>query len=534
MHGARFLAVVLATLLLAAASLRDDASAFFRTGRIPVLTIELTPDAIESLRKEPRTYAPCTVREGERIVSAKAGVKLKGAAGSFRDFDDRPALTINIDKFGPAEPFHGLAKFHLNNSVQDPSLLSEWTCSEILRASDQPATRVTHARVTIAGRDLGLYVLKEAFDEQFLARNFRSAAGNLYDGGFCQDIDAPLERDEGSGAEDRADLRAIAEACADADMKERWKRIDKLVDIGEFIRFMALEAMLGHWDGYTFNANNYRLYFEPGRKARFLPHGMDQCFGDPNMSVLDAPHAVLAASVMRNPEWRKEYRRQITRLLPQFEPQKLAKKLDTVQRRIHEALKGDGKDPEKGGAKTVAPEVLAGQAQHAREFLDRVVARARSLAEQSVAPEPKPLVFRKGTPVAITGWHSMSESEDAIIEETDIGGARWFRAACGSSRSCIAGWRRSVLLSKGKYRFEAFVRLEGVERLDEADAPGVGGGVRTSGARRAEDGVGSGERRIAFEFEVTEEIADVELVLELRASHGSAAFRIDSLRLTRE
>jgi hypothetical protein len=533
-----FPVVAVLAMLAASAALRDDAGAFFKGARIPRLTIELAPEAVEKLRAEPRTYAPCIVREGDRVVAAKAGVKLKGAAGSFREFDDRPAFTVDIDRFGDAEPWHGLAKFHLNNSVQDESLLSEWISSEILRSAGQPATRVQHARVVVNGRDLGLYVLKESFDRDFLERNFKNPRGNLYDGGFCQDVDGELELDErakpaepNKGAAEpapapveRADLRAIAEACAEPDMKQRWSRLEKLVDIEDFVRFMALEAMLGHWDGYCFNANNYRLYFEPGRKARFLPHGMDQCFQDPGMSVLDAPHALVARSVMKNPAWRTLYRRQVVRLLDEFDSGRLAKRVEPVRRRIQEALREVGEEPARL------------QAERAAEFMQRVADRERSLREQAGAPEPKPLVFKKGVAVVVKGWHSMSEVEDAVLEEADIGGAAWYRVACGESRRCIAGWRRSVLLAKGRYRFEAQLRLEGVERLaDEgADAPGIGGGIRVGASRRTEDGLGGGERTVAFEFEVGEEIADVELVLELRASRGSAAFRVDSLRITRE
>lgn len=517
--------VLLSTLLLllvAAAAPRDDASTFFRSGRIPSITIELTPESIENLRANPRAYAPCTVRDGDKVVSAKAGVKLKGAAGSFQAFDDRPALTINIDKFGEAPAYNGLRKFHLNNSVQDPSLLSEWTCSEIIRAAGQPATRVGHARLRLGDRDMGVYVLKEGFDEEFLRRNFRTTAGNLYDGGFCQDLDAPLERDEGTGAETRSDLQAIVEACRDPDMKARWKRLEQLVDIDDFIRFMALEAMVGHWDGYSFNSNNYRVFFEPTKKVVFLAHGMDQCFGDPNASVLDSPRAMLAASVMKNPEWRKQYRREITRLLPQFEATKLEKKLEPVEARIQKALR------------EISPEAAAEQLAHAKGFLERVRGRAMALLAQSSAPEPKPLVFRKGQPVLVRDWRPMSEVDDAVLEEIDLGGAKWLRAAGGPGGRCIAGWRRSVLLSKGKYTFEAFVRAEGIEPLEEEGAPGVGGGIRTWDATRTADGVSSGERKVSFDFEVREEIADVELVIELRAKRGSIAFRMDSLRLTRE
>ncbi|MFM1868269.1 MAG: hypothetical protein RL591_1677, partial [Planctomycetota bacterium] len=349
-----------------------------------------------------------------------AGAKLKGAAGSFQSFDERPGFTINLGKFDGKSRFHGMRKFHLNNAVQDPTLLSEWLASSILRESDVPATLVSHARLKVNERDFGVYVLKESFDEDFLRRNFRNAAGNLYDGGFCSDIDSELERDEGKdegkdigeNGETRADLRALADACNDPDMKSRWKKLEQLVDIPAFIRFMALEAMMSHWDGYCYNSNNYRLYFEPSKRARFIPHGMDQCFQDPGMSILDMPRALVAASVMKNPEWRSDYRREIVRLVPQFDPQRLMKRLEPVQRRLQEALRAYSND---------AADL---QSTEARALADRLAARAQNLLEQRNAPEPKPLVFKPGAAVVIRGFHGMSEVEDANVEEVDENGAQ--------------------------------------------------------------------------------------------------------------
>ncbi|MCE2882105.1 MAG: CotH kinase family protein [Planctomycetaceae bacterium] len=500
-------------------SARDPSDAFFRKGEIPAIRLELGEAAVEALRKDPRAYAPCTLHVDGAVVSAAAGVKLKGAAGSFQEFDALPAFTVNIDRFGEAKPWMGLEKFHLNNSVQDPSLLSEWTCAEILREAGYAHTRVTHARVVVNGRDLGLYVLKESFDEHFLARNFKDAGGNLYDGGFCQDIDAELELDEGTKPADRADLRALADACRDPDMKRRWAAIERLVDIPEFVRFMALEAMLGHWDGYSYNSNNYRLYFDPSRKARFLLHGMDQCFGDPGASVLDMPRGMLASSVMKNPEWRKEYRRQVTRLLGDLSAKRLMPRLEQVEARVQRALRAAN------------PAAAAEQAQRAKEFVDRLVAREQSLREQSKAPEPKPLEFKPGRERVIAGWHPMSEVEDALVETVDAAGARWLRVKCGPQGRCIAGFRRGVLLPRGRYRLEALVRTEAVGALAEEGQPCAGAGLRVSGRECVDAMVETGERTLAFEFEVAEETADVELVLELRASRGEAVFRAESIKL---
>ncbi len=60
--------------------------------------------------------------------------------------------------------------------------MSEWLGSEIFRQAGYPAPRVGHVRLWINDRDLGLYVIREGFDDAFLKRVFGSADGNLFDG----------------------------------------------------------------------------------------------------------------------------------------------------------------------------------------------------------------------------------------------------------------------------------------------------------------------------------------------------------------
>jgi len=132
---------------------------------IAELRIVVSPEDVEKLRHNPRAFVPCVVHENGAVVLEKCGVKLKGAAGSFRGVDDRPALTLSTNRFGGKGRFHGLEKVHLNNSVQDESLVNEWLSAEVFREAGYPAARVAHARVSLNGRDLGMYVVKEGLDE---------------------------------------------------------------------------------------------------------------------------------------------------------------------------------------------------------------------------------------------------------------------------------------------------------------------------------------------------------------------------------
>src|SRR6516164_7137880 len=157
----------------------EESDAFFKNDKVLNLEIELGKKELDALRREPRKYVEATLKDGEQVYG-KIGIHLKGAAGSFRGIDDKPGPTLNMNKFKEDKLFYGMDKFHLANSVQDPSYLSELICGELFRASGVPASRVTHAVVTINGRRRGLYYVKEGYDKFFRKRFFGSGHGNLY------------------------------------------------------------------------------------------------------------------------------------------------------------------------------------------------------------------------------------------------------------------------------------------------------------------------------------------------------------------
>ena len=37
-------------------------------------------------------------------------------------------------------------------------------------------------------------------------------------------------------------------------------RLDELVDLHEFVTFWAMESLIGFWDGYSGNQNNFFVY----------------------------------------------------------------------------------------------------------------------------------------------------------------------------------------------------------------------------------------------------------------------------------
>ena len=113
-----------------------------------------------------------------------------------------------------------------NNSAQDSTYLAELLATQLFKDAGVPAARVTHARVRLNGRDLGLYVVIEAMNKDFLKRHFGSGKGNLYEG-YLQDVHGRLEQDNGDD-QTQADLRALNEACTISDPAERWEQLNKV------------------------------------------------------------------------------------------------------------------------------------------------------------------------------------------------------------------------------------------------------------------------------------------------------------------
>lgn len=309
------------------------------TNGVRSILIAIQNSELPSLRTNPRDYLRATLDDANQSYP-NIGIKLKGGTGSFRGIDDKPSFTINFDKFNEGQTYHGLDKIHLNNSVQDYTYMCEILGAELFTAAGYPAPRATHAHVKLNDRNLGMYVLKEGFDKPFLRRHYKHPNGNLYDGGFHSDIDIPLEKDSGKGPDDHSDLKQLVDALAEADLSTRMSRLQEVLDVDKFITFMALEVMIGHWDGYCTHHNNYRIYRNPeSDKFEFLPHGMDQLFYITNSPVIPHMEGMLAKAVLEIPKARQAYLHRFVELFDKiYKVESLTNRIEELRLTIEPAL----------------------------------------------------------------------------------------------------------------------------------------------------------------------------------------------------
>ena len=358
---------------------RAEADAFFTNGGLHKLRLEISPQGLDSLRREPRKPVKAILREDDRVYD-EVSVHLKGSAGSFRPVDDpKPGFTLNFTHFESGARFHGLRKFHINNSVQDGTWLSDMIAADIFRGAGVPAPRYGHAVVELNGRRLGLCVIMEALDRDFLSRYFQNPRGNLYgQAGGCEITDH-IERMEGSGPLDWADLRPLIQAVQQGDAVRRWDQMQKALDVDRFLSFMAVEVILCDWDGYTFARHNYRVYHDLDTdRCVFMPHDKDQIMGDPNVPIMPGVQGMVAQAVLNTPEPKRLYRERIEQVFTNVF------KVQVLTNRICQTIS------------KIEPTLKAYDANLARDFVnnanslrDRIVNRAEGLARQFPPPAKK-------------------------------------------------------------------------------------------------------------------------------------------------
>ncbi|HKO89613.1 MAG TPA: CotH kinase family protein [Polyangiaceae bacterium] len=265
-------------------------SVFQRERRIEV-KIELGPADWEQLRYEGRTLAqleeeppppfrytgfPAQVTV-DGVVHPGVEVRKKGYIGSVSSL--RPSLRLDFDPERQGLQ-SGLRRLTLNADYQDRSHARQCMALDLLTAAGLPASRCAFAHVVVNGMDFGTYSNVEPITGRMLRRFWSDDQGPLYEGTEA-DFDAEtwqqleLESDPPTDHPELRQLVAALEASDEALVSE----LQAVVDVDRFRDFWAMETLLGHWDGYANNVNNYYLFFSPdSQRFEFIPWGLDQAF----------------------------------------------------------------------------------------------------------------------------------------------------------------------------------------------------------------------------------------------------------------
>ena len=226
----------------------------------------------------PYTYVDASVTI-DGVAFPNVGLRKKGFLGSLST--TRPSLKIKLNHTDKDAGIEGLTNLTFNNNQQDISLMSQFMGYGLFNATGSPAPRCAYAKVTVNGKNLGVYSHVETVRRSFLRRAFGTDDGTLYEGPYVDFYEGWLgsfEKKTGSDKRGREKIQQLIEVL-ESDSKDIERAIGELVDLDTFYTFWAVEGLLGFWDGYSGNNNNFFIYLNPDTdKFHFLPWGADSLF----------------------------------------------------------------------------------------------------------------------------------------------------------------------------------------------------------------------------------------------------------------
>ncbi len=283
-------------------------------------------------------------------------IRKKGFQGSLSS--THPSLKVKFDELVGGQQLNSMDRLTLNNNNQDPTHVKSCLSYFFMRKAGVPAPRCNLAHVKVYTENGGAPVLQvdrifthvESIKDPFLRRNFGSDAGRLYEGTISDFWAGPfrntIEPKTPEAAADTSEIDALMAALMNNGLSDaqRLTAIEGLVDVDDFLTFWAAEGLVGHWDGYADDQNNFWFYVDPSDGLiRFIPWGPDDTWGrgnflrggDPNHAAAIVPRAALPRRLYEIASTKAQYLARLQDLLDNvFDEAELLAEIDRMEAQI--------------------------------------------------------------------------------------------------------------------------------------------------------------------------------------------------------
>lgn len=338
-----------------------DAESFFNFDHVVEVDIELPVESWDEIRYQSRDFVESLSKEEpvspfeyvkgnitvDGVLIKDVGIRKKGFLGSLDSY--RPSLKIKFDEYVEQSPIKGLDRLTLNNNKQDPARYSQYLSYKLFRDSGTIAPRCNFAKVTVNGDYLGIYSNVEAIRGEMLEHRFGDKSGGLWEGTIADFFPEWYRRFEKKNKRAKTKhLEKITEILAQDELN--LEDLSREINVDAFVRFWAMESLMGFWDGYCSNQNNFFMYRNPAdKKIYFIPWGTDSSFSKttPLPPYRIRPLSVHSKSILCNklyriPEVRTKYEKTLMSFMDEhWNEESLSAEIDRIENLLQESVKDD-------------------------------------------------------------------------------------------------------------------------------------------------------------------------------------------------
>ena len=231
-------------------------------------------------------WVPCDVFFDD-IQWYKVGIRYKGnssLSSTFQQGIKKLPFKLDFDEFEDTYPaidnqrFFGFKQLNLKNNFDDQSFIREKVASDLFYdfglASPMTSFYSVYVDFGEGATYFGLYTMVEEVDNTVIKTQFINNDGNLYkpDGDAASFASGTFDTSEmfkktNEDDNDYADVQQLYEAIHSSlrnGSYEEWKlQLKEILDVQQFLRWLAANTVMQNWDTYGRMTHNYYLYTNP-------------------------------------------------------------------------------------------------------------------------------------------------------------------------------------------------------------------------------------------------------------------------------
>lgn len=212
------------------------------------------------------------------------GIRIRG--NTSRE-SKKKSFKLSFNTFQKGRKFYSLEKINLNGGHNDPSIIRSKLCLDFFNDIGMISSRASHAAVYINEKYYGLYISIEHIDENFIAKNYGDDSGNLWKCLYGADL-TNLNVDNRNAytlktnkeLNDFSELDTLTKVINNTQLDDFEDIIEDYFNVTGFLKYQAVNIIVGSWDDYSVLSNNYYLYYDPSTDIiNWIPYDYDNTFG---------------------------------------------------------------------------------------------------------------------------------------------------------------------------------------------------------------------------------------------------------------
>jgi len=367
----------------------NEFSKLFQEGQVKVINIVGDQAALNNLHQSTSmakvgSNSDTTVEMyimGDDSVKHFTNVTLSFAGMGSRGFSKRPykiKLSDGINETKENKSVNGRKAFKLRNLAYDCTYIKQKIVTDVGHAIGVILPQVGFARLYMNGEPYGLYELtdnpkknwiKKIIHEDKLKENEK--VGSYYkgvsysEGGFVP-ASLNVESDEKmyeilyecenevEGQAQYTDIKNFINWISTINNNTPVDDIKKVFEVDLFLKYMVIEYLIGHWDGYWLGGNNFYVYKNPvSGKYMFMSFDFDLTLGIWDPYPVETPYTnwnskrstvppALVQRVLYHPGLQKQFEEYLTTTIQKtFNINALGPRIDYFKKFLYDDMVWD-------------------------------------------------------------------------------------------------------------------------------------------------------------------------------------------------